>query len=62
MQQNGNPISNMLAILSDFNRFKSEYRGNAQQEVQRLLSTGQMSQQQFNKIQAEASQLYGFMR
>ncbi len=62
MQQNGNPISNMLAILSDFNRFKSEYHGNAQQEVQRLLSTGQMSQQQFNKIQAEASQLYGFMR
>ena len=42
-------------MAQEFKRFKSEFRGDPQQEVQRLLNSGKMTQQQFN-------QLYGIAR
>lgn len=37
-------------MAQEFKRFKSEFRGDAQQEVQRLLNSGKMTQQQFNQL------------
>lgn len=42
-------------MAQELKRFKAEFRGDPQQEVQRLLNSGKMTQQQFN-------QLYGIAR
>lgn len=42
-------------MAQEFKRFKSGFNGDPQQEVQRLLNSGKMTQQQFN-------QLYGIAR
>jgi len=45
--------------LEAFQRFRSSFRGDARQEVQRLLNSGQMSQAQYNQLGQMASQLMG---
>lgn len=62
MNMNGNPLSGFMNMINQFNQFKAEYHGNPQQEVQRLLSSGQMSQQQFNQLQSNATQLYNMLK
>ena len=37
--------------------FKKQFNGNPRQEVERLLQTGQMSQQQFNQFSQIAQQV-----
>lgn len=49
-----NPMSN---FLTQFNQFKSTFTGNPEQRVKQLLSSGQMSQQQFEQIAQTANQL-----
>lgn len=49
-----NPISN---FLTQFNQFKSTFNGNPEQQVKQLLSSGQMSQEQFNQLAQTANQL-----
>lgn len=48
------PMSNMARMMQSFNQFRNMFRGDAKQEVQRLLSTGQMSQSQYNQLQEMA--------
>ena len=52
----GNPQGN---IINEFNRFRASFRGDPKQEVQRLLQSGQMTQEQLNELQGQAQQ---FMR
>ncbi len=52
-------FSNMLAQL---NQFKQSFQGDPQQEVQRLLASGEMTQQQYNRLAQMASQIMQFMR
>ena len=52
----GKPQGN---IVSEFNRFRASFRGDPKQEVQRLLQSGQMTQEQLNELQGQAQQ---FMR
>lgn len=49
-------------MLAQLNEFRRTFQGNPQQEVQRLLSTGQMTQQQYNQLAGMASQIMQFMR
>ena len=44
-------------MMSAFQQFKQNFRGDPQQEVQRLLNTGQMTQDQYNRMQQMASYL-----
>lgn len=55
----GNP---MLAALQNF-RSQMERQANVspQQMVQQLLNNGQMSQEQFNNLQAQAKQIMSMM-
>ena len=50
----GNPMG---ALLQQYNQFKSTFSGNAQQQVQQLLNSGRMSQQQYNALVARANQI-----
>ena len=46
----------MGKMLSQFNQFRSNYSGDPKQEVQKMLQSGQMSQQQFNQLSQAAAQ------
>lgn len=56
----GSPIFNAFGqndILSRFKQFQQTFNGNPQQEVQRLLDSGKISQEQYNNAVRQANQL-----
>lgn len=69
----GNPMMEMLgrsarqnnpmALLAEFKKFASGMTPQkAQQEIERLLSSGQMSQSQFQQLQEQAKQFVQFLK
>ena len=52
--QQNNSMNN---FLNQFNQFKSTFTGNPEQQVRQLLSSGRMSQEQFNQFAQTANQL-----
>lgn len=52
--QQSNQMNN---FLTQFNQFKSTFTGNPEQQVRQLLSSGRMSQEQFNQFAQTANQL-----
>lgn len=58
--QSGNP---MLDMVSQFNRFKQEMNGkNPSEEINKLLQSGKISQQQLNQAQQMAMQMQGMFK
>lgn len=55
------PFNNFQKMMSEFQQFKANFQGDPQQEVQKLLRSGKMSQQQLDMLQGVASQLQQFM-
>lgn len=53
-----NPIADIIRQAKDF---RKQFTGNPRQEVERLLQTGQMSQQQFNQYSQIAQQVIQVM-
>lgn len=53
-----NPTANMV---NAFNEFRSKFSGNPQEEVQKLLNSGRMTQDQFNQLQSMAQQFSQMM-
>lgn len=53
------PVNQMSSMIQQFKRFKNAFQGDPQQQVQELLNSGKMSQDQFNQIYQMASQLRG---
>lgn len=43
-------------MIQQFIQFANGFKGNPQQEVQKLLNSGQMSQEQYNALQQQATQ------
>lgn len=58
---NNGPFGNFMGMLSKFNQFKSQFSGNPQQQVQQLLDSGQMSQEQFERLSNMAKQFQSAM-
>lgn len=56
------PFGNLQQMASQFQQFKSTFQGDPRQQVQELLNSGRMSQEQFNRLQQMASQLQGFLK
>lgn len=54
--QNGLP-----AIVGQVQEMMRTFKGNPKEEVQRLLNSGQLSQQQFNQFAQIANQIMAFM-
>ena len=48
--QNGFPF----AIIQQFNQFRSTFQGDPKQQVQNLLNSGQMTQEQFTQLSSMA--------
>ena len=55
------PMGQMQQFMSAFQQFKQSFQGDPQQEVKRLLNSGQMSQQQYNQLQQMAQQMTRMM-
>lgn len=55
-QQNMNPMQQLIA---DAKRMKQTFTGNPKEEVQKLLNSGAMSQEDFNRYAQIANQLIG---
>lgn len=55
---NNMPNNPMLQFMNEFKRLQHTVK-NPKQEVERLLQSGEMSQQQFNQISQMANQLVG---
>lgn len=48
--QVGGPFNNINEVINQYNQFKSNFHGDPKQQVQNLLNSGQMSQEQFNQL------------
>lgn len=67
-----NPLFNMFGnqasapfpmnMIQDFMQFKQNFQGNPQQQVQNMLNSGQMTQDQFNKLNQMYQQFGSFFR
>lgn len=49
-------------MMQQFQQFRANFQGNPKQEVEKLLQSGKMSQQQLNQLQAMAQQFQTFMK
>lgn len=49
-------------MIAQLNQFRQTFQGDPQREVQRLLATGQMTQQQYNQLAGMANQIMQFMK
>lgn len=51
------PINPIAQLVKEAKAFRKSFTGNPKDEVQRLLNSGQMSQQQFNQFSQIAQQV-----
>lgn len=56
------PLGNVANLAQRFKQFRTNYKGDPRQEVQRLLDSGQMTQQQYNYLRGVAQQLMSILR
>lgn len=55
--------NNPLAMMAEFRRFAAEMTPQkAQQEIERLLSSGKMSREQFQQLQQQAKDFMQFLK
>ena len=69
----GNPLFNMLGggmpqnpmnkMIQDYKKFRQEMQGkNPQEEINKMLQTGKLNQNQLNQIQQKAQQMQGLFK
>lgn len=56
------PMGQFQQMMQQFQQFRANFQGDPKQEVQKLLQSGKMSQQQLNQLQAMAQQFQGFLK
>lgn len=50
------PVNGFAQMVQQFNQFKASFQGDPKAEVQKLLQTGKMTQQQLDQLQSVAAQ------
>lgn len=58
---NGNPMMQFQQMMSQFQQFKQSFQGDPKAEVEKLLQSGKMSQQQLNQLQQMAKLFQNLM-
>lgn len=59
--QTSGPMGQFQQMMQQFQQFKATFHGDARQEVQNLLNSGRMSQQQYIQLQQMADQMARMM-
>lgn len=57
-----NGVGNLGNIIQQFQQFKQGFRGDPRQQVQQLLNSGRVSQEQYNRAVQMANMLQNMMR
>lgn len=52
-----NPFGFPSNMMDQFNQFRNTFQGNPKEEVQKLLDSGKMTQDQFNRLAEQATQI-----
>lgn len=60
-QNRGNPLGNIFGIIQQFQDFKKNFKGDPRQQVQDLLNSGKMSQEQLDQYTSMAQQLQNIL-
>lgn len=55
------PMGKFGQMLQQFQQFRQSFQGDPKAEVQKLLQSGKMSQQQLNQLQMMAQQFQGLL-
>ena len=55
-------FQNPMQMIQQFNQFKKTFQGDPKAEVQKLLTSGKLSQQQLNQLQSMAQQFQQFLK
>lgn len=56
------PVGQFQRMIQQLNQFRANFKGDPKAEVEKLLQSGKMSQQQLNQLQAMAKQIQGFLQ
>jgi hypothetical protein len=56
-----NPQMFPLGMIQQFNQFRQMFQGDPRQQVQNLLNSGQMTQEQFNQLSSMAQMFQQFI-
>lgn len=54
--------NNISQIVNDFNNFKNNFKGDPKAEVEKMMRSGQLSQEQFNQYAQMANELAKYIR
>ena len=57
----GTPFGNAMDFMQRFNQFRQSYHGNPQQQIQNMLNSGQITQQQYNDAVQKAQQIQAML-
>ena len=55
------PFGNMQNIIQQLNQFRQSFQGDPKQQVQQLLNSGKMSQNQYNQLSQMATQIQNML-
>lgn len=55
-------IGGFPQLLQQFKQFKANFKGDPKAEVEKMLQSGKISQDQLNKIQSMANQFQGLFK
>lgn len=58
----GNQFGNMANLVQQFQQFKNTFKGNPQEQVQQLLNSGRISQQQYDQAVQQAKALQQMLK
>lgn len=56
------PLGNIAQILQQFQQFRAAFKGNPKQQVEMLRKSGQMSDAQYQQLEAMAKQIMPFLK
>ncbi len=57
-----NNLGNMVNIIQQFQQFKNSFHGDPRQQVQQLLNSGRVTQEQYNQAVQMANMLQRMMK
>lgn len=56
------PMGNMMQIMQQFNQFRSTFQGDPKAQVEQLLKSGKMSEEQYKQLEAMAKQFMPYLK
>ena len=57
----GNQSNNMGGLVQRLNQFRQNFTGDPRQQVQQLLNSGKMTQEQYNQLSQMATQIQNML-